>query len=382
MKKLLIARQSWLIAGALLVALSGWLLSGQISEEAAAENTPIASVDDIRDSTVNVRVRTLTSEPVSREVIINGRTEPARAVTLRAEIDGRIVAVGAQRGALVRQGEVIVRIDARDRKALLSEARAVVEQRELQHAAARKLSKQNFQSETELAGASANLQSARARLRRIEVELANTAVRASFDGVLDTRPVEIGDYVSGGDPVARVLEQDPILVTGYVAQREVHQLKIGAAGTARFITGQTLAGSIRYVASEADRETRTFRVELEVPNPEGRLVSGITTEIRIPASTLDAHYISASLLSLNDADVLGIKSVNTDDIVEFHPADIVRATTSGLWIAGLPPTVRIITVGQGFVKVGDRVRPVDESALGGSAEAISSGATIDYDRPT
>jgi multidrug efflux system membrane fusion protein len=62
-----------------------------------------------------VRVRTSVVQPVERRIVIQGRTEPARVVTLRAEVDGRIVALGAARGARVRHGELIARIDMRDR---------------------------------------------------------------------------------------------------------------------------------------------------------------------------------------------------------------------------------------------------------------------------
>ena len=110
------------------------------------------------------------------------------------------------------------------------------------------------------------------------------------------------------------------------------------------------------MASQADGATRTFRIELEVNNAGGKVVSGTTAEIRIPAEELSAHYISPGLLSLNSQDQIGVKSVDDEGVVVFHVVDIVRTGVDGVWVSGLPDRVRVITVGQGFVREGDQVQ--------------------------
>lgn len=346
--------QSLLTAAGITVALTLWLLSGT-GATGSARDPSVESPRADRPAVTSVRVKTLVAERVTRDVVIYGKTEASRSVTLRAEIDGRVIDVGARRGSKVTKGDVIVRLDVRDLEARLQEARALEDQRRIQYEAAERLKKQNFQSETNLAEALANLEAARAAVKRVEVEIGNSVVTAPFDGVLHTRPVEIGDFLSEGNEIGRIIELDPILVTGDVTQRELMDLQVGARGTARLITGKRLEGRLRYVASEADSSTRTFRVELQVDNPEGTIVSGTTAELRIPAEELSAHYISPALLSLNGRDEIGVKSVNDDGVVEFHGVDVVRAGADGVWVAGLPERVRVITVGQGFVREGDRV---------------------------
>ena len=76
--------------------------------------------------------------------------------------------------------------------------------------------------------------------------------------------------------------------------------------------------------------------------------------------TLQAHYLSPALLSLNDQGVLGIKIVDEGDTVLFIPAQLVKAESDGVWLSGLPEAARIITVGQGFARAGDRVRTILE----------------------
>lgn len=346
--------QSIFIALGVTAALTLWLLSGT-GATGSARDPSLEGPRVDRPAITRVRVKVIEAQPVTRDVIIYGKTEAARGVTLRAEIDGRVVAIGARRGARVKKGEMIARLDVRDREARLQQARALVDQRSIQYDAARRLKSKNFQSQTNVAEALANLQAARAEVARVEVEIANSVLVAPFDGVLHTRPVEIGDFVAEGKEVARIIELDPILVTGDVTQRELDHLEVGVRGDAKLITGQKLEGVVRYVAAEADESTRTFRVELEVDNPDRSVVSGTTAELRIPAETVSAHYISPALLSLNVRDEVGVKSVADDGKVVFYPVDVVRTGVDGVWVTGLPDRVRVITVGQGFVREGDRV---------------------------
>jgi multidrug efflux system membrane fusion protein len=367
MKGLLIKRQSWLIASGLAAALTAWMLSGMLggdaSDKAADQAAAVAEDAPARDPLMQVRVQTSRAEAVLHELVISGRTEPARTASLRAEIDARIIGVDIERGMRVQRGQVIVRLDPRDLDAQRAEANALIAQRELQYQAALRLKERQMQPETAVAEALANLEAARARLSHIDVQVQNTVIRAPFDGVLDRRPVEVGDYAKAGDTIAVVLEQDPILVSGYINEQEVQFVAAGDAGTARLVTGEALAGTVRYVASDSDEATRTFRIELEVANPDGRVVSGITAEIRIPSRAIDAHFLSAALLSLNDAGEIGVKAVNSEGIVEFHPVHIARSGAEGIWVTGLPPTLQVITIGHGFVHPGDRVRAIPAGAL-------------------
>ena len=133
-------------------------------------------------------------------------------------------------------------------------------------------------------------------------------------------------------------------------------------GSARLVTGQMVEGQIRYVGSRSDPATRTFTVELEVPNPSGRFAAGMSAELRISLEHALAHRIPASLLALDDAGVLGVKAVDEQGRVVFQPAQIVRADADWIWLGGLPERLRLITLGQGFVNPGATVTAVPEVA--------------------
>jgi membrane fusion protein, multidrug efflux system len=356
-------KTSYLIAAGIALAISGWLASGQLDAGKAGREPTAAAARSDSARLPTVRVRELVAEPVDLMIVVNAKTAPARAVAIRAETDGRVVELGAERGAAVEAGDLLVRIDARERAAMVEQAKAALRMREIEYDAARQLGAKGFQSETRVAEAEANLEAAQATLEQARIRLDHTEIRAPFDGVLEIRPVELGDFVDVGDEVATVIDQDPFLVTGEVSETEVGHLAVGMAGSATLVSGQTVEGRLRYIGSRADPATRTFTAELEVPNEGGRFSAGASAELQIIYDRALAHRVPASMLALSDEGVVGVKTVDGDNQVVFHPAEIVRADGDSLWIAGLPERVRAITVGQGFVRAGDEVRPVAESAV-------------------
>ena len=364
-------KTSYLIAGGIALAISGWLASGQLDAGKAAPEPTAAATQSDAARLPTVRVRELAALPIQREIVINGKTAPARVVTLRTETSGRVDAIGVARGAAVAAGDVLIRLDPRERRAMVEEAEATLTMREIEFAAAEKLGAKGFQAETKVAGAKANLEAAQAALARTRIELAHTEILAPFAGVLDERSVEIGDFVDIGDPVATVIEQDPFLVTGEVAESEVGSLVVGMPGSARLVTGQSVQGRVRYIAAQSDPATRTFTVELEVRHPNGRFAAGVSAELRIGLERALAHRVPASLLALDDAGVLGVKAVDEHGLVVFHPAEVLRADAQSIWLGGLPERLRLITVGQGFVNPGAAVTAVPEVAPDSEAAAES-----------
>lgn len=303
---------------------------------------------------------------MTRELVINGHTEAERAVDIKAETSGRIISVLVEQGSTVAAGDILAEIDMRDREARLAEARARLEQRKIEYSAARALSKKGFRAETNLAGAKSALEEARAQLKAIEIDIANTRIRAPFAGVLETRHVEVGDFVSAGTPIARIIDRDPFLVVGDVTERDVAKVRPGMKARATLVTGQTVEGTVSYVAAEAHAATRTFRVEVEVKDADRTLPVGVTAELRLSTPPEIAVLASPALLSLNDDGKMGVKLVGDDNRVVFHEVSVLSATADGVWLAGLPENARLITVGAGFVEPGDLVNPVpEERVLGG-----------------
>ena len=362
--------RSWYVPAAVVALVGLWLASGMFKSDESTSDV-VATLAPQPEQRSSVRVRTQSAEEVQRTIVVNGKTAPARIVTLAAETDGRVDSIGIERGKNANRGQVIVRLDERDRSARLAQAEATLKQREVEFEARDKLKTSSYVSESQLQEAIAALEAARTEVTRATLDLEYMNIRAPFNGALQARDVEVGDFVSRGDPVATFVDNRTIIVSANLSEFDAGYVAVGDRAEARLATGETVFGNIRYVAPVADEATRTFEVELEVDNSAGTLRAGGTAELRIPAETVLAHRISPALLTLDDAGNVGVKILDAEGRVQFVVADIALSTSEGVWVAGLPATSTIITVGQGFVASGSIVNAVPESDVD-TAVAIKS----------
>lgn len=352
----------WLLSVGIALLVVAWLASGQMapSQDATEARRAAVATGEIPS---RVRVRRQSAERVRRYIVVNGNTAPARTVTLAAETNGRVASLGLKRGDNGDRGALVVRLDERDRRARIAAARATLNQRQAEYEARERLKSSSYVSDAQLKEARALLESARMELVRSELDLEYARIAAPFAGALLERQVEVGDFVSRGDPVATWVDNRRLVVTASLSEHDAVYVEAGQPAEARLATGETIRGEIRFVAPVADRETRTFAVELEVDNGDGKLRAGGTAELRIAAETVLAHRIATSLLTLNDAGNVGVTIVTDDNRARFVATDIAIADDNGVWLTGLPNEAAIITVGQGYVADGAAVTAVPESDL-------------------
>lgn len=363
-------RRSWIIAAAIAIAAAVWILSGQLSEPESAETTvPETAATESERPLAKVRVDQVSAEPMVNTLILQGRTLADRKVTVRAETTGLIDAILVPRGARVAMGTELVRIDIDDRMARLDEAKALLAQRQIEFDAAQQLNQRGYRADTQFAQARAALDAARAAVEIAELALDNLTIRTPFAGIVEERYVEVGDYVDYGDPIAMVVDLDPLRIVGQVSERYLGQIETGRVGRARLVDGREVEGVISYVGTVADGLTRTFTVELEIDNSDGRMIEGLTAELTLPIEQVAGHRVSPSVLSLSDDGDIGVKAVDQDGRVVFHPVEILGGTEESVWIGGLPETLEMIVVGQEFVQPGQRVEPVPASAAAPPGDA-------------
>lgn len=234
----------------------------------------------------------------------------------------------------------------------------MLEQRKLQYEASEKLANQGHLSKVELATARTNYLTAQVELEQANEALASTRIRAPFDGILETRDIELGEFVNPGETVGTVIQNDPFLVRAQVTEDVIGYLETGQTGRVILHDGSEREGVLTYIAQQADSATRTFPVELELPNPDGELAAGRSVVLALPLETRHAHELEPAVLTLDEDGDFGIKTVNARNIVEFHKAQIVQNDNGKVWLANLPDELRIIRVGQGFVATGQKVEAV------------------------
>lgn len=364
-KRLLGLRPSVYISIGLAATVGLWLWSGQWSG-ADATTTPAEDPAAEAEAAPLPSVRVVDSHAELHRALlrISGRTDYDKQVMVKSEIDGRIAKIDMEESHSVKDGQVIARIDIDNRQAKLDEAKAVLDQREIEYAAAKKLAQKGFQSEVRRSEAAANLSAAKSQLRQAQIDLNNTAITAPFDGRVQIQSVEVGDYVQQGDPIATLVDMDPILIKGQVSERDISRIALGAEAAVSLITGEKLTGIISRIAPVADSATRTFEVAIEVINADGHIPVGITAELSLPMQQVSAHLLSPSLLTLSEEGKIGVKYVDKQDMVRFATITIVEDTLNGMWVSGLPDHARLISVGHEYVKTGQKVQAVNQDNRG------------------
>ncbi len=350
-------RSKW-VAVFLALALVGWMGSGYFIETAPEDN-------ENEETTVRaIAVAVMDSNAQNIDLILTaeGQSTPDRSTRIQAKTTGQVVSVSVERGDLVSSDQEIGRLDAKSSDALLVQAKAQLEQTTQDLDRVANLLTAGITTESQVMQSRSANAAAEAAVIEAQKQVDNSIIRAPFSGRLNDMTLDEGEFVNDGDIVAEVLDNDPLTIVAQVPQQALSRLQKDQVATVSFITGEVRAGTVGFIGSNADAQTRTFRVEIIVPNPDSVMPAGLSAQVAIPTGQARGHFISPAILSLGTAGELGVKIVAEGDQVAFVSVSIVRAQTDGIWVTGLDENVRIITIGQGFVNAGDIVDPRPEGA--------------------
>ncbi|EPX80980.1 efflux RND transporter periplasmic adaptor subunit [Litoreibacter arenae] len=346
------SRSTW-IAGALVIAIVAWMGSGFIFPSAEDEQAPAR--EDVKP--VSVAVSSSTAETVTQFYRAEGQALPDRDTMMRAETSGDVMEVLVRKGQDVEAGAIIARLDPTNNKADLNRAQEELARAQREFDNAEQLLDRGVATADRVAQARAALASAQAQVTAAEQAAEALTITAPFAGRIETLDLDEGEFVSAGANVGRLVDITPLTVAIQVPQQSLTRIKKGQPATVRFITGEEREGTVVFVGTSAAAETRTFLAEVEVSNEDRAIPAGISAQVVIPTGETTAHFLSPSIVSLNTAGALGVKTVNEDDVVEFFPIEVVKAQIDGIWVTGLPEKADVITVGQGFVDEGETVAP-------------------------
>jgi len=368
-----------LAAIVVLVGFVAWVATGEFSAVGSASGAGKPQPDQPKagDDKAPARIVKVVVPPRgahARAIRIAGLTEADKRAVLATRVGGIIDKLPVRQGDHVRTGDLILMLAAEEKISAVDNARALLAQRKAELDAAEKLAKTGNLPKLQLDTARSNLAAAQSQLDAARAELDRNEVKAPFDGVVDRIPVELGSAVMQGGEVATVLALDPVIARGEVSERDLGYLKVGDKAAVRLVSGRTAEGTVRYISRDASSATRTFRVEIAIPNADGTIPAGMTAEITLSAQPADAVMLPRSVVTLGDKGDLGIRAVDENDRVVFYPIDLVDDTAKGLVLGGIPAGAKIIVAGQELVSEGDTVQPVEATAdeigtLAGNATA-------------
>ncbi|MTI03663.1 efflux RND transporter periplasmic adaptor subunit [Roseibium sp. RKSG952] len=374
------------------------------AETETLSETDSEEVNTLASKAIGVVALRSTAREIDSAVLLRGQTKANRQVEVLSETTSTVVSEPKRKGAFVEAGDLLCELDPGTRHASLTEAKAaqleaqsrvpeaearleeahaLVAEAEINLKAARKLSETGFGSETRrisseaamstaqagiksaeagLEATQAGIEAASAEVAAAERELERLTIEAPFRGLLESDTAELGSLMQPGSLCATVIQLDPIKLVGFVPETEVNRVIVGSLASAQLVTGLQVEGRVTFLSRSADETTRTFEVEITVPNPELLIRDGQTANIQIAAEGVKAHLLPQSALTLNNDGQLGVRTVGAENVVDFKPVRILRDTSEGVWIGGLPETTDIIVVGQEFVTRGVTVAPTYREA--------------------
>ncbi|MBB5720820.1 multidrug efflux system membrane fusion protein [Loktanella ponticola] len=349
------SRSTW-VAAVLVIGIVGWMGSGFIIPSDTEDE--VVTREDPKPLAVGVSASA--SETVTQFYEAEGQALPDRDTMMRAETTGDISEVVVKKGQNVEAGDVIARFDPTGNNAEIARANEELARTLRDFENAKQLRERGVGTADRVSETQAAYVTAQAQVTSVEEAAKSLVITAPFAGRIETLNLDAGEFVSAGTEVGRLVDITPLTVAIQVPQQSLTLLSVGQPATVNFITGEEREGIVTFVGSSAAAETRTFLTEVEVENADGAIPAGISAEVVIPTGEITAHFLSPSIVSLNTAGDLGVKTVNADNVVEFYPIQVVKAQIDGIWVTGLPEAVDVITVGQGFVNEGETVAPATE----------------------
>ncbi|NIC06817.1 efflux RND transporter periplasmic adaptor subunit [Billgrantia bachuensis] len=343
---------SVLLAALVLLALLLWLAVGDLQR--FRQDAPPADAPE-EESLPRVEYRVSEATPYMPRQIVQGQLEAFREVELRSRHAGRVAELPVAQGTAVEAGTTLLALSRDALEAQLERAEAQLELARAELAGADDLRQRNLISRPELLRLQSSVSVAAAELAELRQAFDETRPTAPFDGVLDRLDVELGELLQVGETFARLVDDRRLKASAWVAQRDIQDLRPGLPAEVRLLDGSRLSGELTHVASSADEATRSFYVEAEFDNPERRRLSGASATLAISLPERAVHRFSPALLELDAEGRLRVKHLDDDDRVVSTPVELVAADASEARVAGLPGTIRLITLGSGFVAPGDAV---------------------------
>lgn len=366
----LIAAAAWVVTGKFASVGSDQVLAAQPADQAPAETAGDQPAAPLRPTVAAV-------EPVfaehPRAIRLSGATQADKNVTLAARSAGIVAKLDVVQGQTIAAGAEVMAQDGSDLLAAVDNAKAVLAQRAKELDADEKLSASGNMPDLTLLAARTAKAAAEAALTQAQAAADRLTLHAPFAGVVDSVVAEQGQWLQQGAPVATLISIDPIVVRAEVNEMDVGDIGPGSKAQVELVDGRKVEGTVRYVSKLGSKVTRTFPVEVAIPNPDGRIPAGMTAQITLYAPPVKAVTVPRSVITLSDNGDLGLRTVDAQNVTHFTPVTLVDDTPKGLILAGVPAGVRIVVSGQDLVKDGQTVDVVPPPA-GGPTLGADGGA--------
>jgi len=237
----------------------------------------------------------VSAAPVLRDTLVMsvsaaGQAQAFARTLLAAEVEGPVTEIYVKEGDFVRQGQVLARVDPQRYAFELERARATLEQAEAQFAELTLFDEEIEDAELRaerrrMARAKSGLSGAEVGVREAELNVRRATVRAPFSGAVANLAIVPGQRVQQRDSIVEIVDISRIKIEVQALETEVPYLEEGRAARVRLsaFPDSVLTGQVASINPVVNPRTRTARVTVVLPNPDGAVKPGMYARVRIAA---------------------------------------------------------------------------------------------------
>ena len=302
---------------------------------------------------IPIVIKTHASE-FTPSIKLSGFTKTIDQGVISSKIQSVVKKIHIKQGHKVTKGTALITLHNLEVENNLIAAKSNLEHKIAEFKAAEKLNQKKFYSENSLLAAKAELNKAQANLKKAENEAADLEIVAPSDGYLEECFVNTGDTVFPRDKLIKFTSKNTIQIRAYVSEENIRQLKEGMR--AKIITDKKeLQATVAGIAATANPQTRNFYIDLALPEDTDIAHFGITVQVEVFLEPRKGFWINSSALTLDDAGELGVKTLKTNNTVDFHPVSFWQLTKEGAYIESNLEFLDVITYGGEFLNIGQKI---------------------------
>jgi membrane fusion protein (multidrug efflux system) len=314
---------------------------------------------------VDVEIMTVITEPEFAETIeLPAIVEPNRIVSICAEVEGRIERIPSAEGSTVQAGDLLVQLNTDLIQPQFEIAEAQFNRDKIEYGRMKELVEKDATSISDLDDATVRLATSKAQLAEVRARLERTQILAPITGVLNDLPIEQGEYVQVGMPVAEIVDMDTVQVVVKVPERDITFFSVGQKAEV-FLNyrdqEKSLAGTITFISELADQQTRSTSMEITLANKERFLRSGQIVRVCLTRRILKDAVLIPLLAVIPMENGYAVYVVNS---TEAQRCEVELGTIKADRVqikSGLKPGDKLIIKGHRFVAPGQKVNAVAEN---------------------
>jgi RND family efflux transporter MFP subunit len=286
--------------------------------------------------------------------------EPQNEATLVARRQGQVVRLAVEEGAYVQKGQVLAVLDDTEARLAMERASLAAEVSQRDFDRGKQLKTRSLVSDKELDDIELKQRSAWRDLEQARYDVSQMRITAPFAGRVTDRYINLGETVTVGKDCFRIADFNPLRARVYFPERELSRVHEGQEATLELDAhpGKQFAGVVSLVNPVIDRANGTFKVTVDVTDKDGLLRPGNFARVRVRTGTFDdaLSLPRKAIVSEDGEDFVFVSRADSVNRVKITVGAVAGDTAQ--IVAGLTEGDSVVTIGQGGLKQGSKIKPV------------------------